>query len=93
MVDAADLKSASCKGVWVRVPPSAISRHHTDPRDKASENSVSMTNDKVQMTETSGFDIWAFGFHRPFELWHADYVVENSGEGTGGMRDFRLSCD
>ena len=24
MVDAADLKSASCKGVWVRVPPSAL---------------------------------------------------------------------
>jgi hypothetical protein len=24
MVDAADLKSASCKGVWVRVPPSAV---------------------------------------------------------------------
>ena len=26
MVDAADLKSASCKGVWVRVPPSAVSQ-------------------------------------------------------------------
>ena len=26
MVDAADLKSASCKGVWVRVPPSAVSK-------------------------------------------------------------------
>jgi hypothetical protein len=24
MVDAADLKSASRKGVWVRVPPSAV---------------------------------------------------------------------
>jgi hypothetical protein len=30
MVDAADLKSASCKGVWVRVPPSAlIYVHHS----------------------------------------------------------------
>jgi hypothetical protein len=26
MVDAADLKSASCKGVWVRVPPSAVAK-------------------------------------------------------------------
>jgi hypothetical protein len=26
MVDAADLKSASCKGVWVRVPPSAVNQ-------------------------------------------------------------------
>ena len=26
MVDAADLKSASLKGVWVRVPPSAVNQ-------------------------------------------------------------------
>jgi hypothetical protein len=26
MVDAADLKSASRKGVWVRIPPSAVDR-------------------------------------------------------------------
>jgi hypothetical protein len=26
MVDAADLKSASRKGVWVRVPPSAVAK-------------------------------------------------------------------
>jgi hypothetical protein len=40
MVDAADLKSASCKGVWVRVPPSAVNQPH---------RSQTMSNDKAQM--------------------------------------------
>jgi hypothetical protein len=37
MVDAADLKSASCKGVWVRVPPSAVDRHRRNSENKTSK--------------------------------------------------------
>jgi DNA-directed RNA polymerase subunit E'/Rpb7 len=34
MVDAADLKSASLTGVWVRVPPSAVNQPQKKPRTR-----------------------------------------------------------
>jgi hypothetical protein len=34
MVDAADLKSASRKGVWVRVPPSAVNQPHRNSKNE-----------------------------------------------------------
>ena len=49
MVDAADLKSASCKGVWVRVPPSAVNQPVEIQESKA-KNFISMTNNKAQMS-------------------------------------------
>ena len=40
MADAADLKSASRKGVWVRVPPSAVA---TGQKSKNQRSKVKMT--------------------------------------------------
>ena len=50
MVDAADLKSASCKGVWVRVPPSAVYQPHRNSRIKGQKFHF-MTNNKAQMSK------------------------------------------
>ena len=50
MVDAADLKSASCKGVWVRVPPSAVAKLVSNflksRREGLSPESIDSANNK-----------------------------------------------
>ena len=40
MVDAADLKSASRKGVWVRVPPSAVNQPHRNSKNEDHKSKI-----------------------------------------------------
>jgi hypothetical protein len=74
MVDAADLKSASCKGVWVRVPPSAVNRHRRDSKNKTSKTSFQRHMPKLKAHRTAFLSFKHLDFNS-----HLDFVIWNSG--------------
>jgi hypothetical protein len=54
MVDAADLKSASCKGVWVRVPPSAVNRFFRSYETRRCPSNTADSSFSLRITEWEG---------------------------------------
>ena len=76
MVDAADLKSASCKGVWVRFPPSAHAKStgsvNKDLPDLLTEF-LSSGRQGISVRELEFYEIRSKPFVRDCELIQLGY--------------------